>query len=58
MAMEEEQVDVDLQHTEEQELEEELQGMDEEMEDVEPRRRRKKKEVDPEHLDDYPGGPH
>jgi len=34
--------------------------MDEEMEDVEPRRRRKKKEkvVDPEPLDDYPGGPH
>jgi len=34
--------------------------MDEEMEDAEPRRRRKKKEkvVDPEPLDDYPGGPH
>jgi len=44
----------------EQELEEELQAMDEEMEDVEPRRRRKKKEkvVDLEPLDDYPGGPH
>jgi len=34
--------------------------MDEEMEDAEPRRRQKKKEkvVDPEPLDDYPGGPH
>jgi len=34
--------------------------MDEEMEDAEPRRRRKKKEkvVDPKPLDDYPGGPH
>ena len=34
--------------------------MDKEMEDVEPRRRRKKKEkvVDLEPLDDYPGGPH
>ena len=60
MPMEEEQTDVDLQHTEEQELEEELQGMDEDMEDVEPQQRRKKKEkvVDPEPLDDYPGGPH
>ena len=45
---------------EEQKLEKELQAMDKEMEDVEPRRRRKKKEkvVDPEPLDDYPGGPH
>ena len=47
----------------EQELVEELEAMDEEMEDVEPRRRRKKKKkkkkgVDPEPLDDYPGGPH
>jgi len=34
--------------------------MDEEMEDTKPPRRRKKKEkvVDPEPLDDYPGGPH
>jgi hypothetical protein len=32
--------------------------MDEEMEDGEPRRRQKKKVVDPEPLDDYPGGPH
>jgi hypothetical protein len=43
---------------EEQELEEELHGIDEEMEDVEPRRRRKKVVVDPEPLHDYPGGPH
>ena len=34
--------------------------MDEEVEDVEPRQRRKKKEkvVDPEPLDDNPDGPH
>ena len=34
--------------------------MDEDMEDAEPQQRRKKKEkvVDPEPLDDYPGGPH
>jgi len=52
--------DVDVQQMEEHELEEELQAMDEEMEDAEPRRRREKKEkvVDPEPLDDYPGGPH
>ncbi|XP_024630198.1 protein MAIN-LIKE 1-like [Medicago truncatula] len=58
--MEQEQPDVELQHMEEQELEEELHAMDEEMKDGEPRRRRKKKEkvVDPEPLDDYPGGPH
>ena len=51
---------MELQHLEEQELEEELQDMDEEMKDVEPRRRRKKKErvVDPEPLDDYPSAPH
>ena len=55
-----EQPDVELQHMEEQKLEEELQAMDEEMEDVEPQRRRKKKEkvLDPEPLDDYPGGSH
>jgi len=48
--------DMDVQQMEDQELE----RMDEEMQDVEPRRRRKKKEkvVDPEPLDDYPGGPH
>jgi hypothetical protein len=57
MNVEQEQPDVELQHIEEQELVEELQAMDEEMEDVEPRRRRKKKVVDPEPLDDYPGGP-
>ena len=52
--------DVDVQQMEEHELVEELERMDEEMEDAEPRRRRKKKEkvVDPEPLDDYPGGPH
>jgi len=52
--------DVDVQQMEEQELVEELERMDEEMENAEPRRRRKKKEkvVDPEPLDDYPGGPH
>ena len=52
--------DVDVQQMEDQELVEELERMDEEMEDAEPRRRRKKKEkgVDPEPLDDYPGGPH
>ena len=51
---------VDVQQMEEQELEEELQAMDEDMEDVEPQRRRtkKKKVVDPEPLDDYPSGPH
>jgi len=50
---------VDVQLMETHELEEELQAMDEEMEDVEPRRRQKKKKVvDPEPLDDYPGGPH
>jgi len=51
---------VDVQQMEEQELVEELERMDEEMQDAEPRRRRKKKEkvVDPEPLDDYPGGPH
>ena len=40
--------------------EEELQAMDDDMEDVQPQRRRtrKKREVDPEPLDDYPGGPH
>jgi hypothetical protein len=43
---------------EEQELEEELHGIDEEMEDAEPRRRRKKVVVDPEPLHDYPSGPH
>jgi hypothetical protein len=48
---------VELQRMEEQEFEEELHGMDEEMEDAEPRRRRKKV-VDPEPLHDYPGGPH
>jgi len=60
MDVEQEQPDVELQHMKEQELEEELQAMDKEMEDAEPRRRRKKKEkvVDPESLDDYPGGPH
>jgi hypothetical protein len=58
MDMEQEQADVELQNMEEQEHEEELQGMDEEMEDAEPRRRRKKKVVDPEPLDDYPSGPH
>ena len=52
--------DVDVQQMEEQELLEELERMDEEMEDVEPQRRRKKKEkvLDPKPLDDYPGGPH
>jgi phosphodiesterase/alkaline phosphatase D-like protein len=50
--------DMELQHMEEKELEEELQAMDEEMEAAEPQRRRKKKVVDPEPLDDYPGGPH
>jgi len=42
------------------ELEEELHAMDEEMKDAEQLRRRKKKEkvVDPEQLDDYPGGPY
>jgi hypothetical protein len=62
MEQEQEQADADveLQHMEEQELEEELQGMDQEMEDAEPQQRRKKKEkvVDPEPLQDYPGGPH
>jgi hypothetical protein len=58
MDMEQEQPDVELQHMEEQELEEELQAMEEEMEDVEPQRRRKKKVVDTEPLDDYPGSPH
>jgi hypothetical protein len=58
--IEQEMPDVELQRMEEQELEEELQGMDEEMEDAEPQQRRKKKEkvVDPEPLQDYPGGPH
>jgi hypothetical protein len=58
MDLRQEQSDVDLQHAEEQELEEELQAMDEE--DAEPRQRRKKNEkvVDPEPLDDCPGGPH
>ena len=52
--------DVDVQQMEEQELVEELERMDEEMQEAEPRRRRNKKEkvVDPEPLDDYPGGPH
>ncbi|XP_013457777.2 uncharacterized protein [Medicago truncatula] len=60
MDLQQEQPDVGLQHMEDQELEEELHAMDEEMEDVEPRQRRKKKEkvVDPEPLNDYPGGPH
>jgi len=60
MDLHQEQPDVELQHMEEQKLEEELQAMDEEMEDVEPQRRRKKKEkvLDPEPLDDYPGGSH
>jgi len=53
---------VDVQLMEEQELEEELQEMDvdEDMEDAQPRRRwtKKKKVVDPDPLDDYPGGPH
>ena len=51
---------VDMQLMEEQELEEELQAMDEDMEDAQPQRRRtkKKKVVDPDPLDDYPGGPH
>jgi hypothetical protein len=56
--MEQEQPDVELQHMEQLELEEELQAMDEEMEDAEPHRRRKKTVVDPEPLDDYPGGQH
>ncbi|XP_024626843.1 protein MAIN-LIKE 1-like [Medicago truncatula] len=45
---------------EEQKLEEELHSMNEEMDDAEPRQRRKKKEkvVDPEPQDDYPGSPH
>jgi hypothetical protein len=42
MDLRQEQSDVDLQHAEEQELEEELQAMDEE--DAEPRQRRKKNE--------------
>jgi len=52
--------DVDVQQMEEHKLEEELHAMDEEMEDAEPRRGRKKKQmvVDLEPLDDYPGGPH
>jgi len=53
---------VDVQLMEEQELVEELQAMYEDMEDAEPRRRqtkkKKKKVVDPEPLDDYPGGPY
>jgi len=44
MDLQQEQPDVELQHMEEQELEKELQAIGEEMEDVEPRRRRKKKE--------------
>jgi len=40
--------------------EEELQAMDDDMEDAQSQRRRarKKRKVDPEPLDDYPGGPH
>jgi hypothetical protein len=58
MDMEQEQPDVELQQMEEQELEKELQAMKEEMEGAKPQRRRKKKVVDPEPLDDYPGGAH
>jgi len=45
---------------EEEEFQEELEAMEEDMEDVKPQRRRtrKKRVVDPEALDDYPGGPH
>jgi len=53
--------DVDVQQMEEQELVEELEAMDEEVEDAEPRRRckkKKKKVVDFEPLDDYLGSPH
>jgi len=52
--------DVDVQQMEEQELVEELERMDEKMQDAEPWWRRKKKEkvVDPDPLDDYPGGSH
>jgi len=50
---------VDVQLMEEEALEEELQAMDEDMEDAQSRRRRtKKKVVDPDPFDDYPGGPH
>ena len=51
---------VEVQHMEEQDLEEELQAMDEDMEDVQPQRRQRRKSrvVDPEPLDDYLGGPH
>jgi len=45
---------------EEEEFQEELEAMDEDMEDAQPRRMRTRKKcvVDPEPLDDYPGGPH
>lgn len=48
------------QQIEEEEFQEEHEAMDGNMEDVQPHRRRTKKKrvVDPEPLDDYPGGPH
>jgi len=57
---EQEYDEMDVQQMEEQKLEDELQAMDEDMEDAEPQRRRtrKKRVVDPDPLDDYPGGPH
>ena len=55
-----EDMDVHQQQMEEDEFQEELEAMEEDMEDEQPRRRRtrKKRVVDPEPLDDYPGGPH
>ena len=57
---EQEYDEIDVQQLEEEELDEELEAMKEDMEDAKPQRRRtrKKRVVDPEPLDDYPGGPH
>jgi len=57
---EQEYDEMDVQQLEEDEFEEELHAMDDDMEDAHPQRRRtrKKRAVDPEPLDDYPGGPH
>ena len=57
---EQEYDEMDVQQMEEQELEEELQAMDEDMEDAEAQqmRMRKKRVVDPDPLNDYPGGSH
>jgi len=55
-----EDMNVQQQQKEEDEFQEKLEAMEEDMEDVQPRQRRtrKKRVVDSEPFDDYPGGPH